>query len=1025
MMERVEIEADVRRWIALILMKYNDYDGAKKKLIEAQTSYPGIEYVDELIKLCDIACTAKSQGSGIDWYSVLDTKNTANVSDIEFKYTELMRTLEPVKNKFPEIQSALGLIKKAYSEFDSRRAASLVPCGSVNPLDIVHSETVNIDSGATSQSSSGTKRIVSEDSDNNSLICNTGEQPFKRVRSLGGNDCEAGSDTAESKSRLNEEPNPEPLSIPEDVVMDTVAAEFSNGASIKHQNFGSPLITSVPNPEIYTVNQCAVDVALKDQIVKKFITYSRQRHLSPKTCEERTSQADGKSKDDLEMDRSSRENVGKLTAKNSKEKVAEEIDIGVTLGGFTVNVSGYGSIVSHSDDAANKLVDKEKVAEEIDTESDCVMLGGDDFELLAETQSLNKLTGTVCGQQVLSDTAKRNTRLNKVEGFLGTSSGSLVKTMVHKECTLIYHDFNNHKRAGVFAVGQFLAVYDQEKMPRLYAQINRIETCYKTETNCTEYAFYLRWLRPAPVNADERKWHDAGLPVSCGLFKLDSDKIGKCDTVIFSHLVSSLQEYRVLAGYSKEMFELYPRKGEVWAIYKDWKPLDWCLDPKTRIGCKFQLVEILSNYSTRDGIKVAPVVKVAGYKTIFQWHGLCCQIAARNLFRFSHNVPVRFAGYKRDLLPGRILDLDPLSIPDDVSVDAVAEEFSNGFSIKHQTSGFPRTSSVPNPEINTGNQYTGYVAPRNQNVKQCNKTSRLRLLSPRSCEVHKSQAAGTSKGGSTSLNEVETSLGRSSWSAVKSTVQKEPTLEFHDFSSYEKACSFTVGQFLAVYDQEKMPRSYAKITRIEHCFKKETNSTEYALYVRWLRPAPVNLDEKKWHEAGLPVSCGIFKLNSNKVHKCDAVVFSHLVLFQEYGISKELVELYPRAGEVWALYKDWKPFDWCSDPKTRKGCKFQLVEILSDYSTAAGVKVGSLARVAGHRTIFRRSGLSYQIAASKLFGFSHNIPVRCAGNMKGLFSGMVLDLDRLSIPKEVIVDIVAAEFSNHSSSIMHQNSQMQ
>ncbi|KAI3889321.1 hypothetical protein MKX03_004736 [Papaver bracteatum] len=994
MMVRVKVEADVQRWVALIFMKYNDYVSGKKKLIEAQTSYPGIEYVDELIKLCDIACTAKSQGSGIDWYSVLDINKSSNVSDIEFKYTELMRTLEPVKNKFPEIQSALGLIEKAYSEFDSRRAASLVPCGSVKPLDIAHSETVNIDSGATSQSSSGTKRIVSEGSDNNSLICSTGEQPLKRVRSLGGNDCEVmgetqlirkvcrqeeGSDTAERKSRLDEMQNPDLLSIHEDVVMDTVAEEFSNGTSIKHQNSGSPLITSVPNPEIYTVNQCAVDVAPGDQIVKKLITYSRQRHLSPKTRGERKSQADGKSEDEST---SSRENVGELTAKNCKEKVAVEIDIEsdcVSLGGFTGNVSEYGNSVSDSDDAVNKLVDKEKVAEEIDTESDCVRLGGDDCE-----------------------------PLNEVEESLGRSSGS-------KEHTL-FQDFSNYKMAGVLAVGQFLAFYDQEKMPRLYAQIDRIESWYKKETNCTEYALYVRWLRPAPVNADERKWHDAGLPVSCGLFKLGSDKIDKCDTVVFSHLVSSFQEYRVLAGYSKELFELYPREGEVWAIYEDWKPLDWCSDPKTRIGCKFQLIEILSDYSTGDGVKVASVVKVAGYRTIFRWNGLCYHIAARNLFRFSHNIPVRRSGYMRDLLPGRILDLDPLSIPDNVAVDAVAAEFSNGSSIKHQNSGFPRTTSVPNPEINTGNQYAGHVAPGNQNVQQRNTTSRLRLVSPRSCEVNKSQADGTSKGGSTSLNEVE-----ASWNAVKSTLHKEPTLEFHDFGSYKKAGEFAVGQFLAVYDQEKMPRLYAKITRIEHCYKKETNSTEYALYVRWLRPAPVNRDEKKWHQAGLPISCGFFKLDSDKEDKCDAVVFSHLVSsFQEDCSSKEL-ELYPRAGEVWALYKDWKPFDWCSDPKTRKGCKFQLVEILSDYSTAACFKVASLVRVAGYKNIFRRGGLSYQIAARNLFGFSHNIPVRSAGDMKGLFAGTVFDLNPLSIPKDVVVDIVPAEFSN-CSSIKHQNS---
>ncbi|KAI3889320.1 hypothetical protein MKX03_004735 [Papaver bracteatum] len=976
---RVKMEATVRRSVALILMKHNDYVRARKKLLEARTFDPGLEYIDELIKVCHMK---------------------ANESEIEFKYTEMIRTLEPLSDR----EECHG--------FDWERSASLGPCGSVKPLDVTHSVTVNINSGATSQSSSGTKRIVCEESeksrqgvDDCEFIAET-QSPYK----LTGKVCsqEAGLDTAESKCRLNEMQNHDPSSIPEDVVMDTVAAEFSNGACVKHQNSGSPLITSVRNPEFYT--------------------YSWRRHLSPRTCEEKKSQVDGTSKDEntcsdnLEMDGSSRETVGNPTAKNDEEKVSEEIDIesdGVSLGGFTVNVSEYGNTASHSDDAVNKMVDKEKVAEEIDTESYCVRLGGDDCELLAETESLNKLTGKVCGP----DTAKCSTRSNEVERSLGRLSGSVVKSIVHKKPTLIFHDFSNHKKPGAFAVGQFLAVYDQEKMPRLYAQINIIESCYKKETNCTEYALYLRWLRPAPVNAEEIKWHDAGLPVSCGLFKLDSDKIDKCDTVVFSHLVSSFQEYRVLAGYSKELFELYPRKGEVWAIYKEWKPFDWCSDPKTRIGCKFQLVEILSNYSTTNGVKVAPVVKVAGYGTIFQRRGLYYQISARNLFRFSHNIPVRFAGYMRDLHSGKILDLDPLSIPDNVAVDAVAAEFSNGSSFKHQNYGFPRTSSVLNPDINTGNQYAGYVAPGNQNVQQRNTTSRLRLVSPRSCQVNKSQADGTSKCGRTSLNEMETSFRRSSASTVKSTVHKEPTLEFHDCSSFKTASAFTVGQFLAVYDQEKMPRLYAQIIGIESCSKQERNSIERVLYVRWLRPAPVNPDEKTWHEAGLPVSCGFFKLDSNKVDKCDAAVFSHLVCsFQEYHYSNNLFELYPQEGEVWALYKEWKPFHWCSDPKTRKGCKFLLVEILSDYSTATGVKVGSLVKVAGYRSIFRRSDLAYQIPSPNLFGFSHNISVRSAGDMKGLFSGTVLDLDPLSIPEDVSVDTVAAELSNGSSSVMHQNS---
>ncbi|KAI3929429.1 hypothetical protein MKW92_010456 [Papaver armeniacum] len=711
---RVKMEATVRRSVALILMKHNDYVRARKKLVEARTFDAGLEYIDELIKVCDMVCAVKSQGSGISWCSVLGINKTAIESEIEVKYTELIRTLEPIKNKFLEIQSALGLIEKAYSElsdreechgFDWERAASLGPCGSVKPLDVTHSETVNINSEATSQSSSGNKRIVSEGSEKSSLICSLWEQPCKRVRTLGGDDCEvkaetksldkligkvrsqeAGSDTAESKSSLNEVPNPDPLSTPEDAVMDIVPAEFDIGASIKQKYSTSPAITSVLNPGI--CRQCAGDVASGDQNVKKLNSTTLLKLLSPRTCEEKKSQADGKSKDgitssnNLEMDGLLRENVGNLTAENGKEKVAEEIDFksdGVILGGCMVNVSEYGNNASDPDDAVNKLADKEKVSGEIDTGGDCVRLGGDDCELIAETQEMS------------SDTAKHGTRSNKVEGSLGRLSESVVNSIVYKEPTLEFHDFSNNKKAAAFAVDQFLAVYDQEKMPRLYAKITRIERCYKKETNSTDNVLYVRWLRPAPINPDERKWHEAGLPVSCGFFKIDG--VGKCNILAISHLVSSFREYH----YSNNLFELYPREGEVWALYKEWKPFHWCSDPKTRKGCKFLLVEILSDYSTAAGVKVASLVKVAGYRSIFRRSDLSYQIPSRNLFGFSHNVPVRSAGDMKGLFSGTVLDLDPLSIPEDVSVDTVAAKFSNGSSsIMHQNSGFSAITSMRN-----------------------------------------------------------------------------------------------------------------------------------------------------------------------------------------------------------------------------------------------------------------------------------------------------------------------------------------
>ncbi|KAI3861858.1 hypothetical protein MKX03_001714 [Papaver bracteatum] len=431
---RVEMVAAVRRTQALILMKNNDYVGARKKLIDARTSYPGLEYVDEMIKVCDIICAAESQGSGIDWRSVLGINKAANESDIECKYTELIGTLEPIKSKF-HIQPALGLVQKAYSlftdrekclEFDSRGDASLSPCGSAKLLDTAHLETMNINGGATSQIFSGTKRTVGEGSDES----NSEEQPLKRLRSLSG--------------------------------------------------------------------------------------------------------------------------------------------------------------------------------------------------------------------------------------------------------------------------GQFLSVYDQEKTPRLYAQIIGVKSCYQKEINST----------------DKR--------------------------------------------HSNELVELYPRKGEVWALYEEWKPFDSCLDPKTRKGCKFHIVEILNDYSAETGVKVALLVKVSGYETIFRRSGNSFQVPAGCLFAFSHNIPVRSRGNMRGLFSGMVLDLDPFTIPEDVFVDTVAAKLSSGSS-NNQNSVSPPITSELHLGITVVNQCAGDVAfsSGDQNVKCLDTTSQLRLVSPRTCEEEKSPHDGTSKDENTSLNNFE------------------------------------------------------------------------------------------------------------------------------------------------------------------------------------------------------------------------------------------------------------------------------
>ncbi|XP_071702403.1 uncharacterized protein [Rutidosis leptorrhynchoides] len=86
------------------------------------------------------------------------------------------------------------------------------------------------------------------------------------------------------------------------------------------------------------------------------------------------------------------------------------------------------------------------------------------------------------------------------------------------------------------------------------------------------------WLKPIPITEGERRWFDAGLPVACGSFYLDSESSGTIESKgVFSYKCSWN------SGVTEELFEIYPKKGEVWAVYDSFDRVEW----------SYNLVEIL------------------------------------------------------------------------------------------------------------------------------------------------------------------------------------------------------------------------------------------------------------------------------------------------------------------------------------------------------------------------------------------------------------------------------------------------
>ncbi|KAG6503438.1 hypothetical protein ZIOFF_035751 [Zingiber officinale] len=89
------------------------------------------------------------------------------------------------------------------------------------------------------------------------------------------------------------------------------------------------------------------------------------------------------------------------------------------------------------------------------------------------------------------------------------------------------------------------------------------------------------------------------------------------------------------------VIRILPCKGEIWALYKNWS-VDWNELTPDDVIYKYDMVEVLDEYQEEYGVTVMPLVKVAGFKAVFHRHLdpiKVKRIAREEMFRFSHQVP--------------------------------------------------------------------------------------------------------------------------------------------------------------------------------------------------------------------------------------------------------------------------------------------------------------------------------------------------------------------------------------------------
>ncbi|CAH1421723.1 unnamed protein product [Lactuca virosa] len=220
---------------------------------------------------------------------------------------------------------------------------------------------------------------------------------------------------------------------------------------------------------------------------------------------------------------------------------------------------------------------------------------------------------------------------------------------------LEFSNFDKDKEEDRFAVDQIWACYDSvDGMPRFYAKIRKVFT--------RNFKLKITWLEADPNDESEIKWAEEGLPVGCGKFVGGKSEETK-DRLMYSHQIVYKN------GLKRNSFVIYPQKGEIWALFKDWD-IKWGSDPENHTKFKFDIVEILDVH-VNGSVSVALLVKVKGFVSLFKktaWGGLNDRkIPGNEHLRFSHRIPsTKLTGAERAGVPPGSFELDTASLPDDL-----------------------------------------------------------------------------------------------------------------------------------------------------------------------------------------------------------------------------------------------------------------------------------------------------------------------------------------------------------------------
>jgi hypothetical protein len=232
-----------------------------------------------------------------------------------------------------------------------------------------------------------------------------------------------------------------------------------------------------------------------------------------------------------------------------------------------------------------------------------------------------------------------------------------------------------------------------------------------------------------------------------------------------------------------------------------------------------------------------------------------------------------------------------------------------------------------------------------------------------------------------------------------------PDPDFHDFDKDRSEACFKPKQIWALYDEEDgMPRLYCLIREV-------VSVNPFKINISYLSSkTDGEFGQVNWLVSGFTKSCGNFRAMTSDV--VDQVnIFSHALSRVKAGRGG-CVRIYPKCGEIWAVYRNWST-DWNRSTPDEVRHQYDMVEVLDDYSEELGLCISPLIKLDGFKTVYKRNADKSAIRwipRREMLRFSHQVPSwLLKGEEASNLPDKCWDLDPAATPDELLHAAIEAE----------------